>query len=91
MIHARSDGESFGLSICEFLFHNKPVISCGLGRDQNNVDLLKDNGLVYYNKYQLLENIFKLKNKMLNKDYQKIVEPFSPENVMKKFNEVFLL
>lgn len=90
MIHARSDGESFGLSICEFLFYNKPVISCGLGRDQNNVELLKDTCLVYYNKYQLLENIFKLKNKILNYDYKKIVEPFTPENVMKKFNEVFL-
>lgn len=91
MIHARSDGESFGLSICEFLFHNKPVLSYGLGRDKNNVSLLKDTGLIYFNKYELLENLFKLKYNMLNNNYYKLVEQFSPENVMKKFKEVFLL
>lgn len=90
MIHARSDGESFGLSICEFLFHNKPVISCGLGRDKNNIELLKNTDLIYHNKYELLDKIFKLKYKILCDDYRKIVEPFCPENVMKKFNEVFL-
>jgi len=90
MIHARSDGESFGLSIGEFLYHNKPVISFGSGRDKNNVQLLSSSGLIFYNQYQLLELIFKLKYKLLNKNYRKLVKQFSPENVMFKFNEVFL-
>ena len=90
MLHARSDGESFGLSICEFLFHNKPTISFGGGRDKNNVEILKNYGLIYNNQYQLLENIFKLKHKKYNNCYECIVKEYSPKSVMKKFNEVFL-
>lgn len=90
MIHARSDGESFGLSICEFLFLNKPVISFGGGRDKNNVRLLQDCGLIYNNQYELLQSIFKLKYNMFNLNYSDIVAKFSPQVVMKKFEEVFL-
>jgi len=90
MIHARSDGESFGLSICEFLFHNKPTISFGGGRDKNNVELLNNYGLIYNNQYQLLENIFKLKHKKYNNCYGCIVKEYSPINVMEKFDRVFL-
>ena len=32
MVHARHRGESFGLSIAEFLFHNKPVLAWEIGR-----------------------------------------------------------
>ena len=90
MIHARSDGESFGLSICEFLNCNKPVISFGQGRDKNNVELLSQYNLIYNNQYELLCNIFKLKYGLLRGDYSQITNSFSPENVMKKFQEVFL-
>lgn len=90
MIHARSDGESFGLSICEFLFHNKPVISFGGGRDKNNLLLLNEYGLIYNNQYQLIENMFKLKLGHFTDDYAGIVSQFSPNNVMNLFNEVFL-
>jgi hypothetical protein len=42
MIHGRSDGESFGLAICEGLFHNKPVFCFNGGRDKHHITLLKD-------------------------------------------------
>lgn len=90
MIHARSDGESFGLSVCEFLFHNKPTISFGLGRDKNNLELLKKYGLIYNNQYELLENLFKLKYGKYNNCYDGIVKEYSPESVMCKFEKVFL-
>ena len=89
MIHARSDGESFGLSICEFLALNKPVISFGGGRDKNNVDLLSKYGMIYNNQYELLDCVMKVKyNQYSNVSY--IVDQFSPEYVMGKFNDVFL-
>jgi glycosyltransferase involved in cell wall biosynthesis len=90
MIHARSDGESFGLSICEFLFHNKPVISFGGGRDKNNVELLKKYDLIYNNQYELLDKIFKLKYGIYKNCYQCIVKEYSPMNVMQKFEKIFL-
>lgn len=97
MLHARSDGESFGLSICEFLYHNKPVFTCGLGRDKNNIKLLEKSGSVYHNQYELIDLLFKYKYDINFKEnyqrfgsYKQIVDQFSPEEVMKKFNEVFL-
>ena len=41
MLWARSDGETFGLSIAEFSICNKPVIACKTG-DLAHVELLKD-------------------------------------------------
>lgn len=90
MIHARSDGESFGLAICEFLFHNKPTISFAGGRDKNNVILLDQYGLLYNTEYELLQNIFKLKFGKYTHQYSDIVKEFTPEKVMDKFNSVFL-
>ena len=90
MIHARSDGESFGLSVCEFLYLNRPVISFGGGRDKHHVSLLKDYDLIYNTPYEMIENMFKLKHNMYNVHYENIVEQFSPNHVMTKFKEVFL-
>ena len=90
MIHARSDGESFGLSICEFLFHGKPTISFGGGRDKHNVEMLSNYDLIYNNHYELLEKFFKLKHNMFKSCYSCLVKEFSPINVMNKFNSVFL-
>jgi hypothetical protein len=87
MLHARQRGESFGLSICEFLFHNKPVLAWEGGVDQNHVHLLKKTGLLYNedNFIDKLQNINSYPN-----DFKSIVKQFEPEAVMKKFNEVFL-
>lgn len=90
MIHARSDGESFGLSICEFLYLNRPVISFGGGRDKNNVKILGEYDLIYNSPYELLDKFFKVKYNMYNLHYEYLVKSFSPESVMNKFKEVFL-
>ena len=90
MIHGRSDGESFGLAICEGLFHNKPVFCFNGGRDKHHIDLLKDTELLYNSPKELWLKLLNVKNRY-PVEYSKLVEPFTPENVMKKFNEVFLL
>lgn len=102
MIHARWLGESFGLSIAEFLYHDKPVISWKGGFDRNHVQMLNDFNCLYGTEdtedarklwcgaaeecYSLIVN-FRDRPKQ---DFKKIVEPFTPANVMKKFQEVFL-
>lgn len=89
MLQARSLGESFGLSICEGLFHNKPVLSFGGGPDKHNVELTEKYNLIYNNPNELYQKLMELKNGS-DIDYKSIVEQFSPVNVMNKFNEVFL-
>lgn len=88
MIHARHRGESFGLSVAEFLFHDKPVVAWTGGLDQNHVEMLNGSQILY------TEQNFK--DKLLyameeNKESNKWrVEQFSPSNVINKFKEVFL-
>lgn len=89
MIHARMRGESFGLAICEALFHNKPVLAFNGGIDQHHVQLLKDTELLYRTGDELWNKLLNVKNNYPY-NYSKLVEQFSPENVMDKFKKVFL-
>jgi len=88
MIHARGHGESFGLSICEFLFLNKPVITFKGGLDQNHLMILKEQG-IYYTDYNSLVDILLNLNKP-QFDVTSLVTQFSPCNVMERFSNIFL-
>lgn len=89
MLHGRNLGESFGLAISEFLFQNKPVIAWEGGFDRNHVNMLKDYDLLY-TKENVFQKICQIPELIGAQDYRKIVEPFSPKNVMNKFEQVFL-
>ena len=88
MIHGRNLGESFGLSICEFLFHNKPVVAWEGGFDKNHVEILGSRDLLY-SESNVKEKMLSVLGR-LGEDYKSLVEPYNPNNVMKKFDEVFL-
>jgi hypothetical protein len=91
MIHARNHGESFGLSICEFLFHNKPVISWKGGLDQHHLSLLKEKGLWYQSAKDLHYLLCNLKKVEVLPDYYKVlVQSFAPKQVMNQFDTIFL-
>ena len=91
MLHARNRGESFGLAISEFLFHDKPVISWKNGLDQSHVKMLGDNG-IWYHDFESCFNVLKniSKNAKPTGTYKSIVSKYSPEIVMNQFNELFL-
>ena len=88
MLHARQRGESFGLSIAEFLSMNKPVLAWNDGHDLNHLDMLKDSGLLYNDESHLNELIRSLPD--FKEDWTKRVEQYKPAPVMSKFKEVFL-
>lgn len=90
MLHARTLGESFGLSICEFLFMNKPVLAWDGGFDRNHIELLKDHNLIYLNENDLYEKLVNIRS-FIGKKYNKIVAPYGPYNVIKRFESVFLI
>lgn len=89
MLHARNLGESFGLAISEFLYHDKPVLAWEGGYDGNHVNMLSDYKTLYNetNVYDMIVNF----RDIPKQDFKKIVEPFTPKNVMQKFADVFLL
>ena len=90
MIHARERGETFGLAIAEFSSKNKPVITCSNAPEAAHLAVLGDKGL-YYNDYSSLYNI--LENIQFSdikgKDWN-CYQEYTPERVMKKFDNVFL-
>ena len=90
MLHARNHGESFGLSICEFLHGGKPVISWSGGLDQHHTMLLKNTNYMFSDYKNLTNMLINLKKDSNTKACKSIVEKFSPTNVMKKFQSVFL-
>lgn len=83
MIHGRNEGESFGLSIAEFLHQNKPVVTNIHCRDRNHIHVLGDKGMYYSN----VNELYGILTSFQKKDYnvKSLVDQFKPEVVMEKF------
>lgn len=90
MLHARTRGESFGLSIAEFLFLNKPVFAWKDGHDMNHVDMLHGSGTLYTDVIQLKSLLYKTREIQQQEDWSLRVKHYNPTEVMMKFKDVFL-
>lgn len=88
MLHARHHGETFGLSLAEFCALNKPIVTWRHGHERGYIDILKDDAIYYNQESDLIDILLNFKPD-LSKDYNSY-KNFSPENVMKKFDEIFL-
>jgi hypothetical protein len=88
MIHARNEGESFGLSCAEFSIKNKPVITWGGSRERNHIDILGERG-IYYSDPQSMFDVMNQFKKQPNIDWN-CYRSYSAENVMPIFEKVFL-
>jgi len=88
MIHARTDGESFGLSCAEFSIKNKPVITWANSPDRNHIEVLADKG-IYYSTPQELREVFQTFIPQPEKDWN-AYKRFNPKDIMEIFKEVFL-
>lgn len=88
MIHARHEGESFGLACGEFSLRNKPVITWYGSQERNHIEVLGDKGIYYNNKEELLDllNNFKVDNSIDWNCYRE----FNPAAVMDIFKKTYL-
>ena len=90
MLHARKDGETFGLAVAEFSAANKPIITYGKSKDNEHLRILNDKAIIYNNEkelYKILSNIENNLNK--NKDFN-CYENFRPSIVINKFDKICL-
>ena len=87
MIHAREMGETFGLAIAEFSSKNKPIITCPCG-DLEHVKILGDKALLYKSKDELLNIFNNFESIIKNKDDWNAYRQYTPENVMRLFDEL---
>ena len=88
-LHARSNGESFGLAVAESLYMNRPVLSWAGGNDQNHTLMLKDSGLIYTQE-TIRDKLLHIRDLAAAEDWRRRVEQFAPDQVMNKFKTVFL-
>jgi len=97
LLHARLNGESFGITIGEFSIKNKPVLTWSGNNAQKyyrhkhdyaHLQILGDKGIVYND-----DNVYEIINKFKpdsTKNWDAYSESYSPLVVMEKFNNVFL-
>lgn len=88
MIHARHEGESFGLSCGEFSIRNKPIITWNGSIERNHIYILQDKGIYYTNQEDLYNILINFKPEPDN-DWNCYKE-YNPKNIMGIFNEVYL-
>lgn len=86
-LHARSQGESFGIACGEFSSKNKPIITWIGSRERCHIDILGDKGIYYANEKQIYDILYNFEKQQ--KDWNCYKE-FTPEKVINKFKEVFL-
>jgi len=89
MLHARSLGESFGLSCAEFAIKNKPILTYGYCRQRAHFEICKNNIIPYYSYKDLNTKIINFnKNKKYNSGNLK--NELSEKKTIKIFKEILL-
>ena len=89
MLHARSLGESFGLSCAEFAIKNKPILTYGYCRQRAHFEICKNNIIPYYSYRDLNTKIINFnKNKKYNSGNLK--NELSEKKTIKIFKEILL-
>ena len=90
LIHARIQGETFGLTCGEFSICKKPVITWEKSKEREHLLILKNKAILYSTPDELiniLENFTKNKYDVNENDYM----TYTPEHVMKIFNDICLI
>lgn len=96
MLHARHDGETFGLSVGEFSIMNRPIITSSKHGELFHVKVLGDKGIYYSNEVELeriilnFRSIHRERGKQSGGSDWNAYQSFYPEHVMDTFYSVFL-
>lgn len=87
MIHARGRGETFGIAVGEFDIAGKPVLTYSNSPERAHYEILR-RPITYENKEELITQLVTAESWLFKsrEGYRK----FTPEYVMKRFDEVFL-
>jgi hypothetical protein len=88
MIHARREGETFGLAVGEFSIRRKPVITWFWSHDRHHITTLGENGIYYRTPIELFKILTEFKKGEQRPDCYSA--KYYPEKVMEQFETVFL-
>jgi hypothetical protein len=88
MLHARLQGESFGLACGEFSIRNKPVITYARSKHRHHIDVLGDAGWLYQGADDLVSLIGSLDPDAIQRGrWDRYTPLYNPERVMKLFDQ----
>lgn len=94
MVHGRSDGETFGLAVGEFSSFNKPIFtydSPDWWYSRAHIDMLGEKALLYKTDAELTSYLLQIDKKYIEGiNWDCYSTKFSPTNVIKQFEEVFI-
>lgn len=94
MLHARIDGETFGLAVGEFSAMNRPVVTFDTQEpwyDKAHLHILKDKALIYRDGKELLKLLLNLDRRFIQaRKWDAHSEAFSPTSVMRIFDHVVI-
>jgi hypothetical protein len=91
MLHARLQGESFGLACGEFSIRNKPVLTYARSKHRHHLDVLGDAGWPYQDADDLVQRIESLDPVAIRAgSWDRYTPLYNPERVMGLFDEYLL-
>jgi hypothetical protein len=88
MIHARREGETFGLAVGEFSIRRKPVITWFWSHDRQHINTLGKEGIYYRTPLELYKILTEFRKGEQRPDCYSA--KYNPEKVMGQFETVFL-
>lgn len=88
-LHARKQGESFGIAVGEFSVSNKPVITWANSIENSHMEILGDKAFLYQSRHDLTEILGSFRPDE-SKNWDAYSEEYAPEKVMQKFKRVFI-
>lgn len=90
MIHAKNIGETFGIAMGEFSTLNKPIICSAFGHDQVHTHILGEKAFWYSNPENLTSILLNFNPEIEKQKDWNCFKEYTPEKVMKIFNDVYL-
>jgi hypothetical protein len=91
MLHARLQGESFGLACGEFSVRNRPVLAWAGSKHRHHLQVLGERALVYDSAEALLAHLLALPQRLAEpRDWDCYSARFDAQAVMQQFDEVFI-
>ena len=89
MLHAREQGETFGLAVGEFSVRNKPVLTWSESKQKAHLEYLGHKGLLYRDEWEL-ERLLTRFEPDPEGDWDAYSKRFNPRSVMREFYSTFL-